>query len=232
MPSSPWRRAQPPPRVTVKRSVRDAQDRSQADPRRRRRRPRLPGVRQFGSWLDDASVLGTGNAWTAISFGHYRTPFSHQTDFPIADVSVGVTRRAQVGVTVPYLPAAVARRIQSERDRRHVLQHETIHRRSARQGPASGSCGQSDSRDAGQFHHRGGPVWMGRTGQSGIPFRGKGYRVFGSTGYFSRGAVFGSSAVEIPVQERLMITTALSVMRAINNDPVRILFSCQRRAPT
>ena len=60
------------------------------------------GVRQFGSWLDDASVLGTGNAWTAISFGHYRTPFSHQTDFPIADVSVGVTRRAQVGVTVPY----------------------------------------------------------------------------------------------------------------------------------
>jgi hypothetical protein len=53
-----------------------------------------------------------------------------------------------------------------------------------------------------------------------LEVREKGYRVFGSTGYFSRGAVFGSTAVEIPVQQHIMITTSLSVMRAINNDPV------------
>jgi hypothetical protein len=176
------------------------------------------GVRQFGSWLDDASVLGTGNAWTAISFGHYRTPFSHQTDFPIADVSVGVTRRAQVGVTVPYyrlqLPDGSSLNGIGDMYFSTKLSIVDPHEKGRRVGLAVSPTVElldTSATEAGRFGW-GAPV--------SLEFRGKGYRVFGSTGYFSRGAVFGSSAVEIPVQERLMITTALSVMRAINNDPV------------
>jgi hypothetical protein len=176
------------------------------------------GVRQFGSWLDDASLLGSGNAWTAISFGHYRTPFSHQTDFPIADVSVGVTRRAQVGVTVPYyrlqLPDGSSLNGIGDMYFSTKLSIVDPHEKGRRVGLAVSPTVElrdTSTTEAGRFGW-GAPV--------SLEFRGKGYRVFGSTGYFSRGAVFGSSAVEIPVQERFVITTALSVMRAINNDPV------------
>jgi hypothetical protein len=176
------------------------------------------GVRQFGSWLDDASVLGTGNAWTAISFGHYRTPYSHQTDFPIADVSVGVTRRAQVGVTVPYyqLQLADGSSLNGIGDMYFSTKLSLVdpHDKGRRVGLAVSPTVEvldTSTPGAGRFGW-GAPV--------NLEFRGTGYRVFGSTGYFSRGAVFGSSAVEIPVHERLMITTALSVMRSVNNDPV------------
>jgi hypothetical protein len=176
------------------------------------------GVRQFGSWLDDASLLGSGNAWTAISFGHYRTPFSHQTDFPIADASIGVTRRAQVGVTVPYyrLQLADGSSLNGIGDMYFSTKLSIVdpHEKGRRVGIAVSPTVElldTSTTGAGRFGW-GAPV--------SLEFRGKGYRVFGSTGYFSRGAVFGSSAVEIPVQERFVITTALSVMRAINNDPV------------
>jgi hypothetical protein len=176
------------------------------------------GVRQFGSWLDDASVLGAGNAWTAISFGHYRTPFSHQTDFPIADVSIGVTRRAQLGVTVPYyrlqLPDGSSLNGIGDMYFSTKLSIVDPHDKGRRVGLAvSPTVEMLDNSitGAGRFGW-GAPV--------SLEVREKGYRVFGSTGYFSRGAVFGSTAVEIPVQQHIMITTSLSVMRAINNDPV------------
>jgi hypothetical protein len=176
------------------------------------------GVRQFGSWLDDASVLGTGNAWTAISFGHYRTPYSHQTDFPIADVSVGVTRRAQVGVTVPYyqLQLADGSSLNGIGDIYFSTKLSLVdpHHKGRRVGLAvSPTVEVLDTSTPGAGR-------LGWGAPVNLEFRGTGYRVFGSTGYFSRGAVFGSSAVEIPVQEKLVITTALSVMRSINNDPV------------
>jgi hypothetical protein len=176
------------------------------------------GVRQFGSWLDDASVLGSGNAWTAISFGHYRTPFSHQTDFPIADASIGVTRRAQVGVTVPFyrLQLADGSSVNGIGDMYFSTKLSIVdpHDKGRRVGFAVSPTVElldNSMTGAGRFGW-GAPV--------SLEFRGKGHRAFGSTGYFSRGAVFGSSAVEIPVRERLMITTALSVMRSTNNDPV------------
>src|SRR5258705_9467723 len=44
------------------------------------------------------------------------------------------------------------------------------------------------------------------------------YRMFGSTGFFSRGAVFGSGAVEIPVRDRLLATASLSYTRSVKDD--------------
>ena len=59
-------------------------------------------IRQFGAWLDDASLLAPGDAWTSITLGHYRSFAGSQTDFPVIDAGFGITRRAQFGVTVPY----------------------------------------------------------------------------------------------------------------------------------
>ena len=64
--------------------------------------PVVGGVRQFGSWLDDASLVEPAHGYASISIGHYRSLGGRQTDFPIVDGAFGLTPRLQVGVSVPY----------------------------------------------------------------------------------------------------------------------------------
>jgi hypothetical protein len=52
-----------------------------------------------------------------------------------------------------------------------------------------------------------------------VELRGSDYRVYGSAGYFSRGAIFSSGAVEMPVTNRLIVTGALIQMRSLNDSP-------------
>src|SRR5688572_5227810 len=61
-----------------------------------------PSTLQYGSWLDDASLIRPGGAWTSISVGHFRLSESRQTDFPVVDAALGLTNRVQFGLTVPY----------------------------------------------------------------------------------------------------------------------------------
>jgi hypothetical protein len=49
-----------------------------------------------------------------------------------------------------------------------------------------------------------------------IEARLSGFRIFGSTGYFSRGAVFAAGALEVPIGERLVATGGLTMMRSTN----------------
>lgn len=175
------------------------------------------GVRQFGAWLDDASLLPAGTAWTALSFGHYRTPGGHQNDFPVIDASVGLARRAQFGITVPYY-------------RMHFTDGSSLN-------------GLGDVYFSGKFSILDPTDGTSRLGLAlspiiellnestsdgnrfawalpvNVEFRGDRYRIFGSTGYFSRGAIFASTALELPLHERIVVTGALSMMRSLNDDP-------------
>src|SRR5712691_9681015 len=50
--------------------------------------------------------------------------------------------------------------------------------------------------------------------------RFQGFRAYGAVGYFSRGAVFGSGALELPVKQKVTVTGALSHSRSLKNDPL------------
>jgi hypothetical protein len=52
-----------------------------------------------------------------------------------------------------------------------------------------------------------------------VELRAKGYRFFGSTGFFSRGAMFGGGAVERPFSDSLVLTGALTFTRSLKDDP-------------
>src|SRR5687767_10188137 len=45
--------------------------------------PAGAGFRNFGAWLDDASVLAPGAGWATASFGYWRTPLAREIDVPM-----------------------------------------------------------------------------------------------------------------------------------------------------
>jgi hypothetical protein len=173
------------------------------------------GLRQFGSWLDDASMLDEGSAWTALSFAHTRSAGATQTDFPVADLSYGMTPRAQVGVSFPYYRMRFA------------------------DGTSIGGVGDvyltaklalvtPDAKRAWGVSIT--PIFevleAAAPGTSrfglGMPVNAElrlgSVRVFGTSGFFTRGTLFASGALEVPVNERIIVTGALTSMRAINDD--------------
>ena len=65
------------------------------------------GVRNFGSWLDDASVMEVGTGFVSVGFGIWKTPVYREVDLPTIDSAVAVHRRVQIGMSVPYYRATV-----------------------------------------------------------------------------------------------------------------------------
>jgi hypothetical protein len=179
--------------------------------------PLPAGSRQFASWLDDASVLGPGQAWTALSFGYSRFTGGHETDFPIVDASLAVAPRAQLGLSVPFYRVyplgspSVSGIGDVYLSAKLALVDSAAHRNGfglavsplveIQGSPSPGSPRAS---------------WAAPVS---LELRVGGYRLFGTGGYFSRGAVIGGGAIEVPLTDRLMVTGALTHTRSLKADP-------------
>jgi hypothetical protein len=177
-------------------------------------------VREFGTWLDDASLADPGSGWVGVSFGTYSSTGGRQTDFPVFDAAIGLTHRIQVGMTVPSysrFSAADGTTFGSRGDiyvnsKISILNRLNASRPSALAvTPLVEILSQPDPRDGGRI------FW-------GLPvsaeMRLDSFRVYGSTGVFSRGAWFAGGAVETPVTDRVIVTGALNFARSIIDAPV------------
>jgi hypothetical protein len=178
----------------------------------------LYGIRQFGSWLDDATVTEPGSGWAAVSLGFVRSAGGRQTDFPVADVGLGLAPRVQVGMTLPYYRLTLTDGSQAA-----GLGDVYLNAKIGLVDPSKTTSGlglavipmvevlnTADPVSGGRFHLAL-PV--------AVEWRQPRYRVYGSSGWFSRGSFFGSGAVEAPLSERVIVTGILSYTRALNDDP-------------
>lgn len=176
-----------------------------------------PSTLQFGTWLDDASLVVPGGAWTAVSFGYFRLADIRQTDFPIVDAGVGLTNRVQFGVTVPYyrihLPGGTG--FGGVGDVYVNSKVSVIDPSANARGFGLALTPLVEILEL--------PDAEGDKVSWGLPvdfeFKAAGHRFYGSTGFFSRGAVFGGGAIEMPVNDRLVVTGALTLMRSLKQDP-------------
>jgi hypothetical protein len=174
------------------------------------------GIRQFGSWLDDASVVQPGGAWTSISFGYFTSDGSRQTDMPVIDAGVGVARRVQLGISVPYYHLNFP-----DGTRMNGVGDVYFNTKVVLADPA-----EQDSRigiaitPVVEVASQSVPGTSRFAWAAPISFEARRdtYRVFGSTGYFSRGAFFGSGAIEKPLSERAVITGSMTHMRSLKDD--------------
>jgi len=173
------------------------------------------GVRNFGSWLDDASVMDPGTGYVSFGLGIWKTPVYREIDLPTVDSGYALNRRVQVGMSVPY------------------------YRASAPGGPVSHGFGDVYLNAKVQLRAPG----AGRTGFGVIPMvevlsvappaggsrvqwalpasierQGSNWRVMGTGGYFSRGAMFGAGAFERALSSRAWLTGSVSHSYSTHHD--------------
>jgi hypothetical protein len=173
------------------------------------------GFRNFGTWLDDATLIEEGSGFVSVAFSYWRTSAFREFDFPVMDGGVSLHHRVQIGVSAPYYhasePGAPAVRGLGDVYLSMKLQVKD---------PALSGTGLAVSPllevlssplpgDDGRVHW-GLPV--------SVEVRGKGWRTYGAAGYFSRGALFASAALEVPVSPRGWVTGSISQSHSLKRD--------------
>jgi hypothetical protein len=178
------------------------------------------GVRNFGVWLDDASVLPKGSGWTTFGVGYWRSTYGHQWDLPSVDLGMSVHRRVQVGFSAPISYARYTDGYSSRglgdmylSTKIGLIEPEGSGRKyGVAVAPVLEVLSSGSVLDGEQRFHWALPVTAERRFDS--------FRVYGSAGYFSRGAIFAAGAVEVPISDRLIAMGVLSHSRSLEEDPL------------
>jgi hypothetical protein len=178
------------------------------------------GARQFGVWLDDATVSPPGQGWATFGVGYVRANFGEQWDAPSVDAGIGIPPKIQIALSVPFSRINYADGTSS----RSV-------------GDAYGSVKMTllDPAEPGRsFGVAIVPVveflssssvqeGAGRTYWAlALPAekRFETFRTYGSVGYYSRGSAFAAGAVEVPVSTNVTVTGTLSFAHSLDDDPL------------
>ncbi len=164
-------------------------------------------VRNFGTWLDDASVMGAGSGFMTVGFAYWRGPESREFDLPMVEGGVAIHPRVQVGMSFPYYFAG-----QPGGPIAKGLGNMYLTTKVQLRDPSSHPVGFAitpmlEVLDAAPFAGASRVNWAL---PANVEFRREGWRAFGSGGYFSRGALFASGAVEAALSDRSWVMASLS----------------------
>jgi hypothetical protein len=177
------------------------------------------GVRTFGSWLDDATVMKTGSGYLNAGIGWWKTPSYHEFDAPMFDTGVAVSPRVQFGVSVPYYRAnepggpVVQGFGNAYLSTKIQLRDPSSHAVGFALTPAVEILNSTPAPGESRVN------WVL---PASVEVQGHGYRVYGSTGYFSRGSLFAAGAIEVPVSQSAWLTGTISHSYSNHPDPVSV----------
>lgn len=162
--------------------------------------------RQFGVWLDDATTRAEGGGSAGIGLGYWRGAGASLVDVPILDASYAVHDRLTIGASVPFYRSDYAGATSRGIDDVYlsgkiVLIDPAL--KDARFGIAV--IPVLEILSPGFYEDR--VHWALPVSAE---FRAAPMRVYGSTGYFSRGAVFGAGAVEWTSPAGTSLTVSLT----------------------
>lgn len=164
-------------------------------------------VRNFGTWLDDASVMGAGSGFVTLGFAYWRGPEFQEFDLPMVESGVAIHPRVQVGMSFPYYYAGPVNG-PVVKGLGNVYMTTKVQLRD----PSSRPVGFAVTPMLEVLDSP--PLNGGNRVNWALPanaeFRRQGWRAFGSGGYFSRGALFASGAVEAALSERAWLMASLS----------------------
>ena len=177
------------------------------------------GVRNFGAWLDDASVMPEGRGFVSVGFGLYKTPEYREFDVPTMDAGIAVHRRVQVSMSVPYYHASapggpVARGFGDMYLSTKVqLRDPAAHKVGFAVTPTIEVLTAAPTPDGSR-------VSWAMPGN--IEVQREGWRAFGSAGYFSRGSLFASAGLERALSDRWWVTGSLTHAYSMHPDDLSV----------
>jgi hypothetical protein len=160
---------------------------------------------QFGAWLDDASALGKGDGAVSIGAGFWRLDGMTQSNIPMLGGGIGITDRMQVSASVPFYRVSAPTFSSQGLDdvylsAKYTLLDPTL--TVSEVGLAISPVVEVLSADASDGRvHFALPV--------SVELRRMPFRVYGSAGYFTRGAMFGGGAVEWTGASGVSLTGAI-----------------------
>lgn len=172
-------------------------------------------LQSFGTWLDNTDVLARGEAWVSLYSVYWRSMQLREIDVPAVDAVVGVAPRVQIGMSLPYY---------------HITDQTAGSLfRGFGASYLSGKLALVQGRRVGLSVSptleilSWAPDTGGRRFNALLPASvqtsiGRA-RIYGTTGYFSRGSVFGSGAVELPVSPTLALTANVTHSYSTATDP-------------
>ena len=175
------------------------------------------GVRNFGAWLDDASVMAPGSGSLTLSVAYWRTPAYREFDVPVVDGGLGLSRRVQFGFSVPYYhanePGGPIAHGLGDLYFTTKIQLREPSRTDERLGFSVTPLLEVLSFAPGPDRSR-----VSWALPANVEWQGDGWRTYGSAGYFSRGAVFGSGALEVALSDSAWFTGSISQSYSLEHD--------------
>jgi hypothetical protein len=164
-----------------------------------------PVAPQFGAWLDDASAPTRGAGAISMGIGHWRMAGMTQTNVPMLGGGLGLTDRLQISASVPFYRATASTWSARGMDdvylgAKYTLVDPTL--TVSEFGLAISpvvevlSAGAIDGRV-----HFALPI--------SVELRRLPFRVYGSAGYFTRGSMFGGTALEWTSAGGMSVTGSL-----------------------
>jgi hypothetical protein len=166
-----------------------------------------PSIPQFGIWLDDATTAGGGAGYVSIGASYWRGANAEQIDAPILGVTYGIAKRAQLSATVPFYRATYEGFSGSGLDTIYIGGKIAVvdpDAGSGRFGLAIGAATEilsAGDAAASRAH------WVVPLS---LELRGTAVRLYGSTGYFSRGTFFAAGAFEWTMPTGTSVTASLA----------------------
>jgi len=155
----------------------------------------------YGSWLDDASIVGPGDVWVGLATGYWSGNDNRQIDAPVASVAVGISPRFQAGGNFSLYHFRDAEGLGE-----HGVGNLSLYGKFQLLDPyrAADAIGVAVTPlieiSPGTANEFGWALPVNVEAHRGS------LRLYGSGGYFSRGSIFGSVGADIPLASQVSIS--------------------------
>jgi hypothetical protein len=155
----------------------------------------------YGSWLDDASIIAPGDLWVSLSTGYWTADANRQIDAPVVSAAVGINSRMHAGGSASFYHFRDADGLS-----------ETGVGSMSMYGKVLLIDAAANTQGIGLAVTPLVEISPGSLGEVGwalpvnVEKRRGDLRVYGSTGYFSRGSLFATIGADMPLGSRVSIS--------------------------
>jgi len=154
----------------------------------------------YGSWLDDASTMTPGSAWMGLSTAYWKSNTGRQLDAPVMMGAIGVSPRTQIGASLPIYHFRDAGGFSA-----NGVGTISMYGKLMLVDPA-GSSGVGLAMTPLLQLAPASDQHLGWALPVNVEARMRRARIYGSTGYFSRGSVFATVAADVPAGRKASFT--------------------------